>query len=141
MPGFPVQSRPARRRRRGRGDGWRRWRRYRVPSWYSVPAHPEVVCATIYAPVLATDGNIYGNECLAHRAGFDVVKRVSLDMAGLGEFDFQKVIGPANWIAILAMIYHGYKRNDSVLWGLAWGLTGFLGVPFALAQGFGKRKR
>ena len=51
------------------------------------------------------------------------------------------VMGPIGLAASLAMIYHGYKRNDSILWGLAWGLTGLLGVPFALAQGFGEPKR
>lgn len=40
-------------------------------------------------------------------------------------------------------LYHGYKRNDSLGWGLLWGLAGSalpVVVPvIALAQGFGKR--
>jgi len=47
--------------------------------------------------------------------------------------------------AIGASVYHGYKRNDSVPWALAWGLGGLVVpivmVPIAIAQGFGKRKR
>jgi hypothetical protein len=43
-----------------------------------------------------------------------------------------------------ASVYHGYKRNQSVGWALAWGLFGavapIVAVPIALAQGFGKRK-
>lgn len=49
--------------------------------------------------------------------------------------------GPGNMIASLAMVYHGYKRNNgSILWAILWGFTGMFGVPFALAQGFGKPK-
>lgn len=37
--------------------------------------------------------------------------------------------------------YHGYARNDSVGWAIAWGLLGgvfpLLTIPVALAQGFG----
>jgi hypothetical protein len=44
-----------------------------------------------------------------------------------------------------ASIYHGYKRNDSLGWGLWWGLMGAI-FPVVtpvvgIAQGFGKRKR
>lgn len=39
--------------------------------------------------------------------------------------------------------YHGYKRNDSALWGLAWAVGGFVcpvvTLPFAFSQGFGKK--
>ena len=38
--------------------------------------------------------------------------------------------------------YHGYRRNQSVGWAVAWGALGaafpFITVPVALAQGFGK---
>jgi hypothetical protein len=40
--------------------------------------------------------------------------------------------------------YHGYKRNDSVLWGVVWGLLGgafpVITPAIALAQGFAKPK-
>ncbi len=41
--------------------------------------------------------------------------------------------------------YHGYRRNnDSVLWGLSWAAGGFVcpvvTVPFAVSQGFAKKK-
>lgn len=43
-----------------------------------------------------------------------------------------------------ACLYHGYKRNNSIGWGIAWSLFGgalpLLAVPIALAQGFGKKK-
>lgn len=46
--------------------------------------------------------------------------------------------------AALALTYHGYKRTGSILWALAYGMLGrtlpLVGVPIALAQGFGKKK-
>jgi len=40
--------------------------------------------------------------------------------------------------------YHGYKRNDSVGWAIAWSLLGSIApvivIPVAYAQGIGKRK-
>ncbi len=43
-----------------------------------------------------------------------------------------------------ASAYHGYKRNESVGWGIWWAICGavlpVVTVPIALAQGFGKRK-
>lgn len=57
---------------------------------------------------------------------------------------------PTWWYAIstvsmAASVYHGYKRNRSVGWALAWGAAGALfpivTPAIALAQGFGKRKR
>ena len=39
--------------------------------------------------------------------------------------------------------YHGYKRNNSIGWGIGWGLLGgmfpLFTLPVAFAQGFGKR--
>jgi len=36
--------------------------------------------------------------------------------------------------------YHGYRRNDSYLWGLLWGLGGFtcpvVTIPIAISQGY-----
>ena len=46
--------------------------------------------------------------------------------------------------SIGASVYHGYKRNKSAGWAVAWGVFGavapVLSVPIALAQGFGKPK-
>lgn len=47
--------------------------------------------------------------------------------------------------SMAASAYHGYKRNDSIGWGLAWGALGTL-IPIltpavAVAQGFGKRAK
>lgn len=39
--------------------------------------------------------------------------------------------------------YHGYKRNDSVGWGVVWGLLGglfpIIVIPVAFAQGIDKK--
>jgi hypothetical protein len=53
--------------------------------------------------------------------------------------------GIAATASMAAGVYHGYKRNNSLGWGLWWGLMGGL-FPVvtpvvAVAQGFGKRKR
>jgi len=44
-----------------------------------------------------------------------------------------------------ASLYHGYKRNNSLGWGLAWWLMGsafpVITPTVAVAQGFGKRKK
>ncbi len=40
-----------------------------------------------------------------------------------------------------AQVYHGYKRNKSIGWAIAWALVpSVIGIPLALAQGFGKPK-
>jgi len=70
-------------------------------------------------------------------------------LAGLGEagdFDAAATAWGALSTASLGLsAYHGYKRNDSVGWGLWWGLMGGLfpviTPAIALAQGFGDRKR
>jgi hypothetical protein len=39
--------------------------------------------------------------------------------------------------------YHGYRRNGSIFWGLAWAAGGFVcpvvTLPIAVSQGFGKK--
>lgn len=51
----------------------------------------------------------------------------------------------AGTASVFALAYHGYKRNNSVGWALVWGILGGafwpLGVPIAVAQGFGKAAR
>lgn len=41
-------------------------------------------------------------------------------------------------------VYHGYKRNQSIGWALAWGAAGYLSPVItgvvSYAQGFGKKK-
>lgn len=57
----------------------------------------------------------------------------------------QKVFLAVHGVILMAVSYHGYKRNqNSVPWGLSWGLGGLLcpsvTLAFALTQGFAKRK-
>lgn len=83
----------------------------------------------------------------------------SLGVMGLGGL---KAVGDAYdagqvplgvWIAysVLSAVgaisgaYHGYKRNDSAGWAVAWFFFGswlpLLSIPISLAQGFGKRAK
>ena len=47
-------------------------------------------------------------------------------------------------VATPLLVYHGYKRNESIGWAVVWGLIGggfwVFGVPLAFAQGYAKRK-
>lgn len=54
-----------------------------------------------------------------------------------------QVVGAAAGVVGGALgTYHGYARNHSIGWALAWGVLGSLApvivVPIALAQGLGK---
>lgn len=58
--------------------------------WGAQPAYAELVvvpsCPGTLDPVLATDGKVYNNPCLAREAGVSVVKRVKPGrLAGLGD--------------------------------------------------------
>lgn len=59
----------------------------------------------------------------------------------LGEVCFP-VLGVVSMISAAACGYHGYKRNDSVGWAVAWfmlgGLMPVLVPVVAVAQGFGE---
>lgn len=48
-------------------------------------------------------------------------------------------------VGAAAGAYHGYKRNDSIGWAIAWALLGSMfpvvTIPLSFAQGFGKRIR
>ncbi len=47
--------------------------------------------------------------------------------------------------AVGLCVYHGYKRNNSIGWGVAWGLLGSIlpvfVVPVALVQGIGVKAK
>jgi len=114
--------------------------------WGAQPAYAELVvpsCPDTIDQVLASDGRTYLNACLANQAGARVVRHLSppTKLAGMPEFTKSQPFRIAQFAAGLAMAYHGYKRNDSILWGLLWGATGLAGVPFALVQGFGEPKK
>lgn len=58
---------------------------------------------------------------------------------------FYMVHGIASIAGTAVGAYHGYKRNDSVGWAIAWALMGglvpYVVVPVAMAQGIGKAPR
>jgi hypothetical protein len=71
------------------------------------------------------------------------------DLFGTLHGDGTFSVGNALWwtghtASMIALTYHGYKRNNSVGWAIVWGLFGPLvwpiTVPIAVAQGFGKKK-
>lgn len=51
---------------------------------------------------------------------------------------------PVSTAAAVALVYHGYKRTESITWALLYGLAGkwfpIEAVPIALAQGFGRKR-
>lgn len=50
----------------------------------------------------------------------------------------------AKTASAIALTFHGYRRNNSIIWALIWGACGrfipLAAVPIALAQGFGQKK-
>jgi hypothetical protein len=57
---------------------------------------------------------------------------------------FGKVYIALGTISAILSGYHGYKRNNSIGWGIGWFLLGgtfpIITPTIAFAQGFGKRK-
>ena len=56
----------------------------------------------------------------------------------------QKVMLAIHGVVLVAVSYHGYRRNgNSVPWGIGWGLGGLIcptvTMGFALTQGFAKK--
>jgi hypothetical protein len=71
----------------------------------------------VYAPVLATDGFAYDNECLAHEAGVTVVRRLPLgaDPAETGIVDTVTNFVTANPVAVLAAgvgLYFLFRKKN-----------------------------
>ena len=71
---------------------------------------------------------------------------IKQNTSGFNAPDFQ--INPL-WLALgvaggAVGAYHGYRRNDSVMWAIVWstlgGIAPIIVIPVALAQGIGKRK-
>jgi hypothetical protein len=76
----------------------------------------------------------------AHGMGDDVPAAGSTPMEAVAP-----ILGLASLAGMGALAYHGYKRNDSVLWAVGWGLLGgafpvgtVIGGVIAYGQGFGK---
>ena len=73
-------------------------------------------------------------------------------LEGTGNALAEREVTPAHWVigaiyvaATATGAYHGYKRNDSVGWALAWGLAAglfpYIALPIAVARGFGEEKQ
>lgn len=103
---------------------------YNVP----MPGAPEMVAGYMPEGAARTISG-YIPEGAARTYGSTTIGDASAPAQALMDV----IEGPVNMVASLAMVYHGYKRNNgSILWALLWGFTGLFGVPFALAQGYGK---
>jgi hypothetical protein len=67
---------------------------------------------------------------------------VWLDAAG--RINWPLLWSVASTVSMAASAFHGYRRNQSVGWGLWWGLMGtvfpIITPVIAAAQGFGKRR-
>lgn len=61
----------------------------------------------------------------------------------IGQLDTMSLYWLLSGVGTILGAYHGYKRNNSIGWGIAWGLLGgafpFITIPVAFAQGFAKR--
>jgi len=119
--------------------------RYHGANWtYPRFGLPYVENPLAVAPYAGLDGAC--SSCRASPGG--ELGRAGPD--GLGEVDAG---GPsvravawavASTVGTAAGVYHGYQRNQSIGWALAWGLFGavmpIVALPLAVAQGFGKKK-
>lgn len=86
--------------RGGYGPSW-------GPGYWAEPSYAELIvtCPEVYAPVLATDGRTYDNECLARTAGTNVVRRVRPGklgdyVAGVPDMSLLAVAGIAAYLML-----------------------------------------
>lgn len=71
-----------------------------------------------------------------------VMNQIKAAEAGTNFGKYATIFGVLSTVSMAVSAYHGYKRNNSIGWGLAWGAMGTL-FPvitpvFAIAQGYGK---
>lgn len=79
--------------------------------------------------------------------------KVLFGLKGLGEATEEGSVSPAVYalVTVLSTLgaatgaYHGYKRNNSVGWAVAWFFLGgwfpMITIPVSIAQGYGKRAK
>lgn len=128
---------------------------FRHPSRTS-PAQPQ----NLMRPTAKGCGGRCGGECGPCSARTSGTGFGSLGRMGLGGLLGLKAVGDAYeegriplgvWIsysiissvASVAGAYHGYKRNNSVGWAVAWfflsGMFPLIAMPVAFAQGYAKK--
>jgi hypothetical protein len=97
-------------------------------------------------PAIDPNTSMISDEEAALRSGAETLPEVRIEGQPMGGAEFYE---SSFWrlLAVAGMAvgaYHGYKRNNSVGWGIGWGLLGglvpIIVIPIALAQGIGKPK-
>ena len=103
--------------------------------WVSVPTQLATIPSP--APLLAPQPPVLRTRTLGD---IDPIRRISSELGVT-----QKVFLAIHGVILIAVAYHGYKRNkNSVPWGLSWALGGLVcpsvSLAFALTQGFATTK-
>lgn len=121
--------------------------RYRHPARTS-PRQPQNLPRPTWKGVDGLNG--MGCACDGN-AGPKAAMRGLLGLRAIGELEEEGRMPPGTYLAysVLSMLgsttgaYHGYKRNNSLGWALAWFVLGsmfpMVTIPVSLAQGFAKR--
>ena len=85
---------------------------------------------------------------LTAQSHYPTNQSIGLFGAGLGDADSRSMLwGLVSTASSAVSFYHGYKRNDSLAWGLAWGFMGAIFpiitpiYAYAKKPGFAKRAR
>ena len=97
---------------------------------------------TAIAPTVTTPADaqaLFAAKAAADKAAADAM---AAKLAASPAWAFYRIASP---ISAAVSAFHGYRRNQSIGWALAWAVAGGLLPVFvpviALAQGFGKPKR
>lgn len=75
--------------------------------------------------------------------GAPLTARDPADPDQLQIFQFTPIDKALSTVGVAVGAYHGFKRNDSIGWAIAWGILGgmfpVITTAIAVAQGVGKR--
>lgn len=104
----------------------------------AIPSVKEIMAAS---PVLS----LVAPQTLAGWRVAPNMSGVADTVTAVADSSMGVVLRIASLASLGALVYHGYKRNDSVGWALCWGLLGGIvwpiTVPIAFAQGYAKPKK